>query len=103
MTLRERPPGQDTEPEVVVDAPDDARGYNDKGWSAMHVVVAVIAGLMLLAGLLWLGEIFGLIAAVLPGGADPQSAALWGAAGVVGLVLLLVLLRAARQSRRAGE
>jgi hypothetical protein len=103
MTMRERPPGENHEPEVVVDAPNDARGYNYSGWSVVRVVVWIVAGLMLLAGLLWLGQLFGLVAAVLPGGADPVSTGIWAGLGIVGLALMVFLWRAARGSRRAGR
>jgi hypothetical protein len=52
---------------------------------------------MLMSFLMWLGPLFGLFAAILPGGSGPASAALWGAAGAIGLGIL-VLLAAAHRS-----
>jgi hypothetical protein len=103
MTMREKPPGENHEPDVVVDAPDDARGYNHSAWTGVRIIFWILAGLLVLASLLWLGQIFGLMAAVLPGGTDPLGAALWGGAGVVGLALLIILIRAARESRGASD
>lgn len=96
---RDQIPGQNHEPPLVNDAPDDARDYSIHGWGPVHYVVIVIALLMLLAGALFLGELVGLLAAVLPGGGSPVAAAVWGAVGIVGLAILLFMI-SQRRSRR---
>jgi hypothetical protein len=69
MTMdREKAPGEGHEPEFVSDVPDDAREYRTEGWGPVHYLFIALALLMLLAGALWLGTLFGLIAGVLPGG-----------------------------------
>jgi hypothetical protein len=93
-------PGQDHEPEVVIDAPDDARGHNQPGWTAGTWIAVILGFVVLAAGLLWVGQLFGLAAAVLPGGLDGGSAALWGGLGAVGLGLLVLVFVSVRRGRR---
>ena len=97
---RDRIPGEGTEPPLVNDAPDDARHNRTEGWGAVHYVTIAIALLMLLAGALFLGEVVGLLAAVLPGGGDPAGAAVWGAIGIVGFLILLFAISRMRSGRR---
>jgi hypothetical protein len=101
MTMdRSTAPGEGHEPEFVSDVPDDARQNRTEGWGPVHFIGITLALLMLLAGAVWLGELVGLFAAVLPGGMSPASAALYGGLGVVGLATLLLLLFGLRRSRR---
>ncbi len=101
MTMdRENAPGHGQEPEFVNDAPDDAREYRTEGWGPVHYLVIAVALLMLLAGALWLGELVGLLAAVLPGGVGPVGGALFGTLGIIGLVILLVAIARMRSARR---
>ncbi len=98
MTMyRDKPPGQGDEPEFTTNAPDDARGYNAPAWSAAHALLVLLAVLMIGAALLWLGELIGVLAAVLPGGQGPVAGALWGALGMAGVVILLVVISLARR------
>ena len=96
---RDRIPGQDHEPQRVSDVPDDARQNRTEGWGAMHYAVVALSLLMLFAGLLWVGELVGLLAAVLPGGLGPVPAALLGTAGLIGLGLLVFVIRKRRVDR----
>jgi hypothetical protein len=93
-------PGQNHEPEVVVDAPDDARGHNQPGWTAGAWIAVSLGFVVLAAGLLWLGQLFGLAAEILPGGMDGGSAAVWGGLGAIGLGLLLLVVVSVRRARR---
>jgi hypothetical protein len=97
---RENPPGQGLEPEFVNNAPDDARGYRTEGWGPIHYIFIALALLMLLAGALWLGEVVGLIAAILPGGLGPASGAVYGALGIIGMLGLLFAISRMRSGRR---
>jgi hypothetical protein len=96
-------PGQDHEPEVVVDAPDDARGHNQPAWTAGTWIALILGFVVLAAGLLWVGQLFGLAAAILPGGLDNRTAALWAGLGVVGLGLLLLIVFGVRRARRTSK
>jgi hypothetical protein len=86
---RDKIPGEGHEPPLVNDAPDDARHNRTEGWGPVHYAFVIVALLMLLAGALWLGELAGLIAAVLPGGAGAVAGAVYGALGLLGLLILL--------------
>ena len=97
---RDRIPGEGHEPPLVNDAPDDAVHNRTEGWGAVHYVVIAIALLMLLAGAMFLGEVVGLLAAVLPGGASPAAAAVWGSIGIVGFLILLLAINRMRRGRR---
>ncbi len=94
---RDKIPGQDHEPPLVSNAPDDARDYRTEGWGPVHYVFITLALLMLLAGALWLGELVGLLAGVLPGGAGPAAGAVYGALGVLGLLILLFVISRLRR------
>jgi hypothetical protein len=98
--MERKVPGQAHEPEVVIDVPDDARGYNQPAWTAGRVFFALIALAMMGAALLWVGQLLGSAAAILPGGMDALSAAVWGGVGAVGLGLLLVVLLGVRRAGR---
>jgi hypothetical protein len=101
MTMdRKTAPGEGHEPPFVSDVPDDAREYRTEGWGPLHYIFIALALLMLLAGALWLGEVVGLIAAILPGGTSPAAAAVYGSLGFVGLLVLVALIAGARRSRR---
>jgi hypothetical protein len=100
MTMdREKAPGEGHEPEFVSDVPDDAREYRTEGWGPVHYLFIALALLMLLAGALWLGTLFGLIAGVLPGGAGPAAGAVWGTLGLLGLLILLFAIAGLRRGR----
>jgi hypothetical protein len=101
MTMdRENAPGQGREPEFVSNAPDDAREYRTEGWGPIHYIFIALALLMLLAGALWLGTLVGLLAAVLPGGEGPVGGALYGALGIIGVLILLWAINRMRSGRR---
>ena len=101
MTMdRENAPGEGLEPEFVNDTPDDARQYRTEGWGPVHYIFITVALLMLLGGALWLGELVGLLAAVLPGGAGPVSGAVYGTLGIFGLLILLFAINRMRSGRR---
>jgi hypothetical protein len=96
-------PGQDHEPEIVADALDDARGYAQPAWTAGKWISVVLAFIVLAAAVLWLGQLLGLAAAVMPGGLDASSAAHWGGLNALGLGLLLLVVFSVRRVRRRRE
>jgi hypothetical protein len=101
MSMERNPaPGEGHEPKLVSDVPDDARHNRTEGWGPVHFGFVSVALLMLVAGALWLGELVGLIAAVLPGGASPATAAVYGGMGIIGFAILLIAINALRRGRR---
>jgi hypothetical protein len=98
--MERRVPGQDHEPEVVIDAPDDARGFNQPAWTAGQWLALVLGFVVLAAGLLWVGQLFGLVAEVVPGGMEGGSTAVWAGLGAVGLGIVLLLVASIRRARR---
>ena len=60
--------------------------------SPFRVFVSVVAVLLIFAGLLWVAEAIGLMAAVLPGGFGFFGGVIWGVLGLVGLLLVFLVL-----------
>lgn len=63
---------------------------------ALGMVVAI---LMIFMGLLWTAEAVGLVAAVIPGGPGLIRGTIWGAVGLVGVFLLVIILMTMRERR----
>ncbi len=64
----------------------------DQRISPFRIFVGLIAVLMILAGIVWAGQMIGLLTAVLPAGPGFFEGWLWGMLGVLGLVLLAAIL-----------
>jgi hypothetical protein len=64
--------------------------------SPFRIFVGLIAVLMVLAGIVWLGQMIGLMTAMLPAGPGFFEGWLWGMLGVIGLIILTAILLGAR-------
>jgi hypothetical protein len=71
---------------------EDTQVKVDRRMSPFRLFVGFVAILMVLAGIVWAGQMIGLLAAVLPAGPGILEGWLWGMAGVLGMVLLAVIL-----------
>jgi hypothetical protein len=68
----------------------------DRRISPFRIFVGLIAVLMVLAGIVWLGQMIGLMTAMLPAGPGFFEGWLWGMLGVIGLIILTAILLGAR-------
>lgn len=64
----------------------------DRRISPFRIFAGIIAVLMILAGIIWAGQLIGLLTAVLPAGPGLFEGWLWGMLGVIGLILLAAIL-----------
>lgn len=79
---RTPPPGQQHEPEVTNDAPDDVRGYRPRVWNLIRLGIGSLIVLLIMSTLVWLTGFLDVIAEFLPGGL------LWAGVGLLGLLIL---------------
>ena len=68
--------------------------------SPLRLFVGLVAVLMVFIGILWLGEVFGLLAALIPGGLQVFQGFVWGVVGLAGLVVLFLLYLFARNVKK---
>jgi hypothetical protein len=76
---------------------DESQVKIDRRMSPFRIFVSLIAVLLILGGIVWIAEMVGLLAAVLPAGPGFFEGWIWGMLGVFGLILLLIILLNARR------
>jgi hypothetical protein len=71
---------------------EETQVKTDRRMSPFRIFAVIIALLMILAGIVWFGQLVGFVAAVLPAGPNFLEGWLWGMVGVVGVIVLVMLL-----------
>jgi hypothetical protein len=74
---------------------DETQEKVDKRYSPLRAFSWIIAILLVIFGIVWLGFAVGLLAAAIPAGVGIFEGWIWGMLGLAGVVLLVLLLRGA--------
>jgi hypothetical protein len=74
---------------------DETQTKVDRRYSPLRVLSWIIAILLVIFGVVWLGYAIGLLAAVFPVGVDIFGGWIWGMLGLAGIALIVILIRGA--------
>jgi hypothetical protein len=75
---------------------DETQVSVDRRYTPLRIAGWIIAALLVIFGIVWLGYAIGLLAAVFPVGVDIFEGWIWGMLGVAGIVLIVLLIRGAK-------
>jgi hypothetical protein len=98
MDLEKPKPIEEMDPDELPDTAGRNERFPYLQMLPFRILVWALAILLVLSGILWLGQAFGILGVLLTGELTFFEGWLWGVLGLLGLVLLIILVYNARSS-----